>query len=155
MPATVKLPLKKLRETFGPALQENAVLANYTTAHVGGAAAALVLVHTLEELERAARALWDLDVPFHLLGSGSNVLVSDAGYAGVALVNRTRNVKIDVHHEPPSVWAESGANLGTVARQAALARLERAGMGRHGARHGGRRGVRQRRRPRRRHERLP
>ena len=38
----------------------------------------------------------------------------------MVVVNRARNIKIDVHHEPPTVWAESGANIGTIARQAAL-----------------------------------
>ncbi len=120
MPLPASLPMGKLREAFGSALQENVLLANYTTARVGGPAQALLPVHTPAELERAARILWELGAPFYLLGSGSNVLVSDSGYAGVVLVNRTRNVKVDAHHEPPSVWAESGANLGTVARQAAL-----------------------------------
>jgi UDP-N-acetylmuramate dehydrogenase len=59
-------------------------------------------------------------VPFYLLGAGSNVLVSDRGVRGVVLVNHARNVKIDVHSPSPSVWAESGANLGGMARQVAL-----------------------------------
>ena len=59
-------------------------------------------------------------MPFLLLGSGSNILVSDAGIRGVVILNRARTIKIDAHHEPPTVWAELGANLGTVARQAAL-----------------------------------
>ena len=113
-------PLPRLREIFGDALQENAVLANYTTARVGGPADALLPVHTAAELERAATELWELDVPFVILGSGSNVLVSDSGYHGVVVVNRARNHKIDLHKEPPTVWAESGANIGTIARQAAL-----------------------------------
>jgi UDP-N-acetylmuramate dehydrogenase len=36
------------------------------------------------------------------------------------LVNRARNVRIDARSDMPSVWAESGANLGAVARQVAL-----------------------------------
>lgn len=115
-----RFPIQKLREVFGETLQENTILANYTTAHVGGPAAGLLPVHTAGELEKAVQTLWDLDIPFCLLGSGSNILVSDKGFDGVIVINRTRNVKIDAHHEPPTVWAESGANLGTVARQAAL-----------------------------------
>jgi len=112
--------LSRLREAFGEKLQENVVLANYTTARVGGPAAALLPVHTMAELELAARMLWEMEIPFFILGSGSNVLVSDEGYPGVVVINRARNVKIDLHHEPPTLWAESGANLGAVARQAAL-----------------------------------
>ena len=120
MPKTNSLPISTLREAFGDSLQEYALLANYTTAHVGGPAAALLPVHTAAEMEKAARLAWDWDMPFVILGSGSNVLASDAGYAGLVIINRTHNIKIDTHHEPPTVWAESGANLGTVARQAAL-----------------------------------
>ncbi|GAP07105.1 UDP-N-acetylmuramate dehydrogenase [Anaerolinea thermolimosa] len=112
--------LSRLRDAFGEKLQENVVLANYTTARVGGPAAALLPVHTTAELELAVRMLWEMEIPFFILGSGSNVLVSDEGYPGVVVINRARNVKIDLHHEPPTLWAESGANLGAVARQAAL-----------------------------------
>lgn len=118
--ATPTIPMNRLREVFGPALQENVVLANFTTAHVGGRALALLPVHTSGELEKAVRALWEMGLPFQVLGMGSNVLVSEAGYPGVIVINRARNVKVDVHHEPFSVWAEAGANLGTVARQVAL-----------------------------------
>jgi UDP-N-acetylmuramate dehydrogenase len=114
------LILEPLRAAFGEVLQENAVLANYTTAHVGGAATAILPVHTSAEMEKAVRLLWNLDAPFIILGSGSNVLVSDTGYKGIVLVNRTRNIKVDAQHEPPSVWAECGANLGMIARQVAL-----------------------------------
>jgi UDP-N-acetylmuramate dehydrogenase len=113
-------PIPTLRAAFGDSLQEFALLANYTTAHVGGPAAALLPVHTADEMEKAVRLAWELDLPFVILGSGSNVLASDAGYPGLVVINRARNVKIDTHHETPTVWAESGANLGTVARQAAL-----------------------------------
>lgn len=118
--AAATLPLDALRETFGDRLQENVLLANYTTAHVGGPADALLPVHTALELEHAVVKLWELAVPFFILGSGSNVLASDSGYRGVVVVNRARNHKIDLHHEPPTLWAEAGANIGTLARQAAL-----------------------------------
>jgi UDP-N-acetylmuramate dehydrogenase len=55
-----------------------------------------------------------------ILGGGSNVLVSDAGFQGVVILNRARQVRFDVKHESPTVWAASGANLGLVARQAAI-----------------------------------
>lgn len=112
--------LSELRSLFGDRLQENVSMANYTTARVGGNAAAMLIAHTSQDLELAAAKLWEHGVPFHLIGSGSNVLVSDKGLQGVVILNRARNVKIDMHHEPYSVWAESGANLGAVARQVAL-----------------------------------
>lgn len=117
---TRPLPMDDLRAAFGNSLQENVMLANYLTARVGGATPAMVIAHTARDLENAVTRLWDMGLPFHILGSGSNVLVNDSGIEEVIVLNRARLVKIDVHSDPPSVWAESGANLGGIARQVAL-----------------------------------
>ncbi|MBN2677437.1 MAG: UDP-N-acetylmuramate dehydrogenase, partial [Anaerolineaceae bacterium] len=115
-----ELPFDQLRDLFGDHLQENVVMANYTTAHVGGPASALIPVNSCQELERAARSLWELKLPFKIIGSGANVLFSDRGYPGVILVNHAHTIKIDSQNSPPMVWAESGANLGSIARQSSL-----------------------------------
>ncbi|MGB8253459.1 MAG: UDP-N-acetylmuramate dehydrogenase [Anaerolineaceae bacterium] len=114
------LPLDNLRDLFGDRLQENVVMANYTTAHVGGSAGGLIPINSVKELEQAARSLWKLNVPFKIIGSGANVLFSDQGYPGVVLVNHAHTIKINTHTAAPGVWAESGANLGAIARQSAL-----------------------------------
>jgi len=114
------LPFDQLRIHFAGHLQENVVMANYTTAHVGGPVDALLPVNTLEELARAADILWKLEVPFRIIGSGSNVLFSDRGWPGMILLNRARNVKIDTRSAVPTIWAEAGANLSHMARQAGL-----------------------------------
>jgi UDP-N-acetylmuramate dehydrogenase len=54
------------------------------------------------------------------LGSGSNILVSDQGIDIVIIHNRAHNIKIDSKSVSPSIYTESGAILGTVARQSAL-----------------------------------
>jgi len=95
-------------------------MANYTTARVGGKVPALISIHTSEDLIHTAQAFWGLSVPFILLGSGSNILVSDRGLDCVILHNRAHNMKIDTKSGSPSIFAESGAMLGTVARQSAL-----------------------------------
>jgi len=114
------IPMDRLRQRFGDRLQENVRLSNYTTARVGGPVAALLFAYDSQELADICSSLWDLNLPFYILGSGSNVLVSDAGVDAVIIINRARSVRIDVHTNPPTVWAESGANLGGVARQVAL-----------------------------------
>jgi UDP-N-acetylmuramate dehydrogenase len=118
----VRLPtvIDQLRTIYSSRLQENVVMANYTTARVGGPADGLLIIHTSGEMEETVRQLWALNAPFYILGSGSNVLFSDLGFRGVVLINRAKTVKVDVHTAPPTVWAESGANLGAVARQVAL-----------------------------------
>jgi UDP-N-acetylmuramate dehydrogenase len=116
----MQIPLEKLRGKFGSKLQENVSMANYTTTHVGGEVPALVSTYTLDDLVEAAQTLWELSVPFQILGSGSNILVSDKGLDLVILHNRAHNIKIDSKSESPSINAESGAILSTVARQSAL-----------------------------------
>ena len=115
-----ELPLRKLQALFGDKLQENVRMANYTTTRVGGPASGMISVHTADEMRRTVKILWELDVPFRILGSGSNLLVSDSGYVGVMVHNRCHNVRIDTKGEQPVIFAESGANLGAVSRQASL-----------------------------------
>ena len=115
-----ELPLRKLQALFGDKLQENVRMANYTTTRVGGPASGMISVHTADEMRRTVKILWELDAPFRILGSGSNLLVSDAGYKGVMVHNRCHNVRIDTKGEQPVVFAEGGANLGAVSRQASL-----------------------------------
>ncbi|RPJ50957.1 MAG: UDP-N-acetylmuramate dehydrogenase [Chloroflexi bacterium] len=110
----------QLRAEFGDTLQENASLAGVTTARAGGPADALLVANSAAELERIARRLWEMEAPFRVLGYGSNVLVADSGLREVVVLNRARAIQIDAESEPPSVWAESGALIGTIARQAAL-----------------------------------
>ncbi len=111
--------LASLRELFGGRLAENAPLAPFTSARIGGPADVLVDIRSADDLARAVQGLWELGVPFTLLGGGSNVLVSDRGVRGVVLLNRARAVRFDVKSEPPRVWAESGATLNDVAQRAA------------------------------------
>ncbi|GAB4530664.1 MAG: UDP-N-acetylmuramate dehydrogenase [Anaerolineales bacterium] len=107
--------LDTLEATFGDRLQRDVPLASYTAARLGGPAEALLAVHNADELAQAVRILWAEALPFYILGGGSNVLVSDAGLQAVVLLNRARRV----HFDNAGVRAESGANLGAIARQAA------------------------------------
>jgi UDP-N-acetylmuramate dehydrogenase len=112
--------MKDLIETFGSKLHENILMANFTTAHVGGPVPALISIQSIDDLIKASEMLWEREIPFIILGSGSNILVSDQGLDCIILHNRAHNIKINTKSDPPSIEAESGAILGTVARQSAL-----------------------------------
>lgn len=112
--------LEKLQTVFGERLQQNCRMAHYTTARVGGPVTALLPVNTEKELSEAVQLLWQEQIPFKVIGSGSNILVSDRGYDGVILLNRAHNIKIYSPEEGPYAFAESGANLSMLARQSAL-----------------------------------
>ena len=124
MPTT--LPLPTLRAAFGDRLQENVSLAPYTSARIGGPADALVTVTSADELAETVSRLWELDVPYVILGGGSNVLVSDKGVRGVVVLNRAKDVRFDKGSKP-KVRAEAGVVIANLARRAAshgLAGLE-------------------------------
>ncbi|HEY9121464.1 MAG TPA: FAD-binding protein, partial [Brevefilum sp.] len=114
------IPMKDLIDAFGSKLHENIVMANFTTAQVGGPVPALISIQSLDDLINASRMLWEREIPFIILGSGSNILVSDKGLDCIILHNRAHNIKINTKSDPPSIEVESGAILGTVARQSAL-----------------------------------
>ena len=95
-------------------MKESAPLDRFTAARIGGPAEYLLTVDSAGELERAVTMLWEMDCEFRLLGGGSNVLISDRGVSGVVILNQAK----DVRFEQQSVWAESGASLGSLARRA-------------------------------------
>ena len=117
-PPSQRLPIEQFRRLFGERLQEKALLARFTSARIGGPADALVVVNSAEELGEAALALWGLEQSFIVLGGGSNVLVSDAGVRQVVILNRAKIIRFEEQEDQPVVWAESGASLGVIARQA-------------------------------------
>jgi UDP-N-acetylmuramate--alanine ligase len=116
------LPLDRLHRQFGERLQEEVPLGRLTTAKVGGLADALVEVHSADELAQTANWLWQEEIPFFVLGGGSNTLISDAGCRSLVVYNRARRFEFrpgDEGRESAVIWAESGASIGALARQAA------------------------------------
>jgi UDP-N-acetylmuramate dehydrogenase len=110
--------METLRQRFDQRLLTNEPLARLTSARLGGAADYLLVAETASELAEMAAFLWEHEMPFLVLGGGSNVLVSDAGVRGVVILNRARQVHFDNQADNPTVWVESGANFGSLARQA-------------------------------------
>jgi UDP-N-acetylmuramate dehydrogenase len=98
-------------------VREGVHLAPYTSSRIGGPADFLVEVKSADELARAVQKLWKLDMPFRILGGGSNILVSDSGVRGVVLLNHAREVTFFDADSAPRVKAESGASLGSVSRR--------------------------------------
>jgi UDP-N-acetylmuramate dehydrogenase len=99
----------------GLAVRRDEPLAGHTTMRVGGPADLFVTVSAVEDLLAVAGLARELEVPALVFGGGSNLLVSDRGVRGLVIANGCRAVR---RHEGNVLWAESGANLAGVARQA-------------------------------------
>ena len=113
--------LTHLFERFQSKFQQNVLLANLTTARVGGPADVVITIEDSHALTELVRYLWMNKISYLLLGSGSNILFHDNGFEGVIILNRAKKIQIKTEGGYPEVWAESGANLGMLARKAALA----------------------------------
>ena len=91
-------------------------MSGHTTFKVGGPAACLIELEREEQLCNIQRYLSLVEVPFFVLGNGSNVLVSDEGYPGVVLQIGEKMGGIRV--EGTRIVAQAGALLSQVARAA-------------------------------------
>jgi len=120
-PAALDAVVDRLVERFGVAVQPHASLAPLCTYRVGGPAAALVTVHDDAELDALAELLAPDQVPVLCVGRGSNLLVADRGFDGVAVVLGERFA--DVELRGATVVAGAAALLPVVARRTAAAGL--------------------------------
>jgi UDP-N-acetylmuramate dehydrogenase len=111
-------PIDVLYAKLGDKVKENFSLAPYTSARIGGPADILVTADTAAELARIVKLLWKQEMPFTLLGGGSNVLISDKGVRGVVVMNRAKGVKFHIGDQP-TVTAESGVVFSNLANRCA------------------------------------
>jgi UDP-N-acetylmuramate dehydrogenase len=77
--------VERVAAALGALAQRDAPLGARTTYRVGGTAAVLVEATTPAELDALAKALMGEPVDVLVVGRGSNLLVSDAGFDGVAV----------------------------------------------------------------------
>lgn len=66
----------------------NKELKHFSTFHIGGPARFLTTVTSLDELEQALDFARTEHIPVLCVGKGSNMLFHDAGFSGLALINR-------------------------------------------------------------------
>ncbi|HUI87753.1 MAG TPA: UDP-N-acetylmuramate dehydrogenase [Anaerolineales bacterium] len=112
------LPMDVLLAKFGDTVKENISLAPYTSARIGGPTDYLVTAHSSGELAEIMQILWQAQLPYFILGGGSNVLVSDQGVRGVTVLNRAKAVRFE-SGDDPKVWVESGVVFSNLANRCA------------------------------------
>ena len=58
---------------------------NHTTFRVGGPAEFFVQPKTAQEVQGLVKLCKEKEIPYYIVGNGSNLLVSDKGYRGVCI----------------------------------------------------------------------
>lgn len=87
------------------------VLKDYTSFKLGGPCTALILPTKKEEVYTTVKLCKEYNIPFFILGNGSNLIVKDGGFKGVIIkLTSMKNIQV----EGNKITAESGATLGMV-----------------------------------------
>lgn len=96
-------------------------MSRHTTFRVGGPADFFVIPKAKEEVRDVIRICKEAGMPYYIIGNGSNLLVSDAGYRGVIvqIYKEMNEVKV----EGDLVKAQAGALLSGIAAKALGAEL--------------------------------
>lgn len=90
-------------------LREHEVMRDHTTMHVGGVADFYFEAHSVDDLIKAVDAAIEINIPYFILGGGSNVIFSDYGFPGLVIRNMTSNIAFMM--EKSQVIVDSGVSL--------------------------------------------
>ncbi len=117
------LALRRAADVLGDRAVANAPLGARTTYRVGGSASLLVVAGDDRDLTLAARSVAVSDVTVLVVGKGSNLLVADAGFGGLAVVLGPAFAAIDLDPDGHRVRAGGAVDLPVLARRTAAAGL--------------------------------
>jgi UDP-N-acetylmuramate dehydrogenase len=122
--ATIDSFFAALSAAFGDRSRRNEPLSEHTTLRLGGPAEVWLAVENVDELVEVVGLARRDDIPVFILGSGANLLVSDAGVRGLVVENRAIRVDFPPQNDGTlgkrvRLGAESGVALPSLARRCA------------------------------------
>lgn len=97
-------------------------LAAHTTFRVGGPVELFVIPQSLDQVVEVVAACRAAEVPTHIVGHGSNLLVCDGGLSGVAVLISNNVSDVEVRDDGV-IYAQAGASNAKVAAEACRAHL--------------------------------
>lgn len=114
--------LNKIREIAdSERVLVNEPMSKHTTFKVGGPADIFISIKDTKEAIGIIRLLCDFNIPYFVIGNGSNLLVKDEGYRGVIIELGKHFSSIEVNEN--IITADAGALLVKVANEAYKASL--------------------------------
>lgn len=113
---------KLIVDSFGKdRFKFNEPLKEYTASGFGGPAKLFFIAFTDRELIKIIEMCRDLKLPYFLFGTGSKIMISDTGFNGLVIKNRTKGVqtvsvkgkvtKFGIGVEEALIEAESGVSM--------------------------------------------
>ncbi len=110
-------------DSLGALAERGVALGPLTTYRVGGPAAVFVRARTSDDLVRVGVAARASGLDVLPIGRGSNMLIADAGFDGIAVTLVDLADKLDIDASSAVVTASAGSSLPVVARKTAAAGL--------------------------------
>lgn len=112
--------VRRAATVLGDDARVNAPLGALTTSRVGGPAAVAYVANGLSDLQRAAEAAATSGLEILIVGRGSNLLVADRGFEGIALFLGDAYAQIEFDRANATVTAGAAVALPVLARQCAV-----------------------------------
>lgn len=117
--------LNRLASLLGDRITRDEPIGPYTTYRVGGSAALFMRAMSVDDLHAASRALAKVKMPVLMLGRGSNMLISNSGFRGlaIALGPFAEQINLPSSDQDPIVIVGAMSSLPVIARQTVAAGL--------------------------------
>lgn len=130
---------KLIVDSFGrDRFKFNELLQDYTVLKLGGPAKLFFIAFTTLELVKIVKMCRMLKLPFLVFGTGSKMMISDLGYEGLVIKNRTKEIrtksvkgkvtKIGIGVDEALIEVDSGVSLGKFCEYLDLQNLETSGL---------------------------
>ena len=86
---------KLIVDSFGKdRFKFNEPLKDYTALKSGGSAKLFFIAFTISELIKIIKFARELSLPYFIFGTGSKSMISDNGFDGIVIKNRTKNIQV-------------------------------------------------------------
>ncbi len=108
--------IKQLEQLLGQEIKRDEPLAQYTTYKIGGPAKYFFVAKNNDDLVQIIDLAKRFKIPHYILAGGSNLLISDEGYHGLIILNKTNEI---VFKNNGRVVADAGVNLFELVNQTA------------------------------------
>lgn len=107
----------ELKDRLGENLEFDVLLKHHSTLGVGGIADYFYRALSVENLAFAVNTAQKFNIPFVVIGGGSNIVFSDMGFKGLVIKNQSSGLIINP--EKGEVIADSGVNLSSLLNRVA------------------------------------
>ena len=96
-------------------LNEN--MSKHTSFKVGGPAEIFIKIYSIEELKNIINISKENNIPLHVIGNGSNILVKDEGICGIVCKLNLKDIIIERNENKAIITVGSGVSLGFLAQK--------------------------------------